>query len=224
VQACNILIFDLDGTLVDTRPQTFNCVNYALAQINESPLSKGVISKSIGLTLEDTFRAILPLSKHEHIDQCVRLYRNYQRDFPDKAFMDVKLYPTVQETLSQLVASNFVLSIATSKPSSLANQILKLQKIDHFFSTIAGVDSVLNNKPAPDMIDLILSRLGRKGEGMMVGDTVADVQSGKNAQVWTCAVEYGYTSKRLLAESQPDFFISSFHKILDILDTINKQK
>lgn len=222
MQACDILIFDLDGTLVDTRPQTINCVNYALTQINELSLNKSVISESIGLTLEDTFRTILPISKHKHIDQCVRLYRNYQRDFPDKAFRGVKLYPMVQETLSQLLTTNFVLAIATSKPSSLANQILKLQKIDQFFSIVIGVDNVLNNKPAPDMIELILSKLDRKGKAMMIGDTVADIHCGKNAQVWTCAAEYGYTPKSVLAESQPDFFISSFRKLLDILDTLSK--
>jgi pyrophosphatase PpaX len=167
------------------------------------------------LTLEDTFRTILPTSKWNYIDQCVHLYRTYQRDHPEKAFENVKLYSTVQETLGQL--SKYYLAIVTSKPAGLADQILRLQGIRQFFSTIVGIDNVSNNKPAPDMIYLALSRLSSVSGAMMVGDTLADIQAGKKARLLTCAVEYGYTPKEILQESQPDFSISIFCDLLNIL-------
>jgi len=215
MRVVNTIIFDLDGTLIDTRPQTITCVNYALIQINEPPANDHTISNAIGLTLEDTFRTILHTSKWNYIDQCVHLYRMYQRDHPEKAFENVKLYPTVQETLGQL--AKYYLAIATSKPAGLADQILRLQGIRQFFSTIVGIDDVSNNKPAADMIFLALSRLSSASGAMMVGDTLADIQAGKKAQLLTCAVEYGYTPKEILAASQPDFSISIFCDLLNIL-------
>jgi pyrophosphatase PpaX len=210
------VIFDLDGTLVDTRPHTVTCVNYALSLIGENSIDRKTITGAIGPTLADTFRSILAPSKWTYIDQCVSFYRAYQQDHPQEAFKEIQLYPMVKETLQKLFSYNF--AVATSKPVSLANEILALTGLKQYFITVIGIDDVSKNKPAPDMIYLALSRLQALRAAMIVGDTVEDIKAGKNAQILTCAVDYGYTEREQLVDTYPDFLISKFSDLLAILE------
>src|SRR5262245_5542438 len=135
------IIFDLDGTLVDTRSHTVACINYALSQIGESPLDAQIIISAIGLTLANTFQTILPSSSGELINKCVSLYKVYQQDHSEEAFREIGLYPAVKETLQEL--SGYHCVIATSKPAWLANQILILTGISEYFLAVVGAEDVL---------------------------------------------------------------------------------
>lgn len=205
---------DLDGTLVDTRPHMLACIKYTLSQIGENA-DTALIASSIKSSLDASFRSILPPTKWQIVEECVLVYRSYQKDHLEEELRNIEVYPSVKDTLQ--VLSSYSLAIVTGKPAWLADRILLGLDLRHFFSTIVGVDEVSRDKPFPDAILLALSRLGDSRNAMIVGDSVVDVQAGKNAQILTCAVEYGFTQRENLLAANPDFTIPRFSDLIKIL-------
>ena len=209
------VIFDLDGTLVDTSPHTIACIEHSLEQIGQDFDIKQIMAAIGSPSLEEVFRFILGSPKESLVDQCVWAYRSFQREHLEEGLNSVRLYPGVKETLKLLTGFKF--GVITGKPHWLADRILAAKGIGQFFSSLVGVDDVVHNKPCPDMIQLASSQLGCPQRRLIVGDSIVDIQAGRNAQILTCAVEYGYTRRDKLLELNPDFLVSEFPELIQIL-------
>jgi phosphoglycolate phosphatase len=205
----DLVIVDLDGTLVDSEALLVGLVNQTLAAQRHATAPPRAIAGSIGLPLEEVFRRAAPAADGGAIDALCKAYRaradgmDFVRQF--------RLFDDVAATLEALRARAVRLVVATSKGRATTLDILAHCAIPHCFDGVLGGDSVQRGKPHPEMVErartLFPAALERT---LVVGDTRFDIEMGKAAGVATCAVTYGTQPAALLRGLAPDFVIDRF--------------
>lgn len=174
-----ILLFDLDGTLVDSTEAILESfiktTDYYDLNLNNK---RGEVESLIGMTLADMF--IHMGIQGEKIEECIKIYRKYYREvFLEKTF----LLPKVKEAIETL-PSPYKMAVVTSKSHFFAEKILDHLGILKYFFTIVGIEDVKNPKPSAEPILKALEGLEYKKEHVfMIGDTSYDMQAAKNAGV-----------------------------------------
>jgi phosphoglycolate phosphatase len=214
VKKTSAIIFDLDGTLIDSSLAIVECVNYALSQKGLPPAGDWEIKRRIGTPLDQIFSHF---TKADPTD-LVRLYREeYRRVFLQKTF----LLPGVSEVLSSLKARGYRLAVATTKPKYFAEPILEHLSVTHFFDAVAGAEEVERLKPAPDLLHLAMSRLRSKpDETFYVGDHPVDVAAANAAKVKIICVATGFWSRGELEKLNPTAVLQSLAELPSFLRTL----
>ncbi|MDE6023222.1 MAG: HAD-IA family hydrolase [Muribaculaceae bacterium] len=209
------LIFDFDGTLVDTAPLIIKTMQ-ATMRVMDLPLRDNNECRAIiGLRLEDIPNILWPEIKgigHE-------FSKTYRSIFDElKHPLNVVCYPKVTKTLRYLLSEGYGLAVASSRNHKSLHEFLRLYGISDCFSTVIGGDDIENGKPAPDTVLKILSLEGwAPEETMIVGDAEFDIIMGKKAGVHTCGVTYGNGSIHELTAAKPDYMIPRFDDLISIL-------
>lgn len=205
------IIFDLDGTLIDSSEAIVECFEFALRQTGHSPADPQLIRRNIGTSLERMFS----LFAKGDTTPLVRLYRErYAEVFLEKTH----LLPGVKETLDVLSEGGYRLGIATTKPRYFAEPILENLGIRRFFGAVAGGEEVARLKPAPDLLLLAVSRLGASpDETFYVGDHPVDVEAARSAGLEVICVATGFWTRDELEKQNPTAVISNLHEILPLL-------
>jgi phosphoglycolate phosphatase len=207
------VVFDLDGTLVDSAPDLHVLVNRLLAGMGRAALDLPSIVEMIGdgtaALVERAFQGGSTCLRPQNLDILVaRFIEDYERD-PVRL---TRPYPGVPQTLGLLRSEGYRLGVCTNKLERLADAILSKLKLDRFFDAIVGSDSVGIRKPNPASILETIRRLGpaiRSGV-VMVGDSDADLQAARNAGIPVVLVSYGYSRvppSGLGADAHVDRFI-----------------
>ena len=204
-----VLIFDLDGTLVDSKADLAASVNHVRHKFHLPDLTMEHISGLIGGGAPDLIRKALgPEVPESELDPALRLFLTYYRaHMLDRTV----LYPGVRETLDRL--QDFRLAVLTNKPVHFSCSMLDGLGIYRYFSAVYGGNSFPNKKPNPVGIHRILSDTrGHREKTWMIGDSSVDVLTGRNAGVRTCGVTYGYASDTF-KQTPPDFEIDRFSEL-----------
>lgn len=208
-----LIIFDLDGTLVDSRHDVAIAINHGLVSVGAGELPIEEIFHYIGKPLDFIFADIL---KNDDPKMTERACDSYREFFFDNCANKSALYPGVMKTVKELCLSH-TLAIATTKQTFMAVRVGELLGFDKYFKCIQGTDG-FKAKPDPTIINMLLAKFDINAEkAIMVGDTTSDIMAGKNAGVKTCAVNYGIGKKQKLDECRPDFMVDSFSEILAIV-------
>lgn len=208
----DLLIFDLDGTLVDSRQDLTNAVNYARKELGLSELDIPSVSRLVGNGVHKLLERSLPENMQDKIDQAMILFKEF---YHDHAVDFTITYPGVFETLAYFRDKKK--AIMTNKPYSFTRQILDRLQIRSHFNVIVGGDSLPVMKPSPDPVLYILRQLEIAPEQtVMIGDGVTDIEAGRQAQVMTCAVTYGLKGKETLRQAKPDFFIDDIRQLCEL--------
>jgi len=208
------IIFDLDGTLVDSKRDIAAAQHWVLRQLGVDSHAPEELYPLIGKPLTETFAALLPPSLHHRIAEAAELYKTY---YPPRALETTTLFPGVQETIDALRAKGINLATATTKLSAGTRRVLQHFGIAQHFAQIQGSDD-MPFKPDPFIITKILADQGwMQSETLMVGDTDNDIHAGKRANVPTCGVTYGSLTKEQMSALKPDFIIDSLPQILSLL-------
>jgi len=209
------LIFDLDGTLVDTARDVHFCINQARAQMGLPPISLEQAQQSIGPGPNKFVEIVLPPEKRDRLDDFIRIFRGfYLGHLSDHS----RPFPGVEGVLTELQRQGFVLVVATNKPRRYTEKLLRDVGLWSCFSYILTPDDVANRKPEPDIVFKALEvTQTQPGEALFVGDTDNDILAGQAAGVPTCGVTYGYGSRELLRQLNPDFLIDRPEELLDIV-------
>ncbi|GBE04775.1 MAG TPA: HAD family hydrolase [Nitrospirae bacterium] len=207
-----ILIFDLDGTLIDSAEDIANAVNHAIVPAGMAPLSTEKIVSMVGHGIKTLIGGLVPPEHYE--GSLKRFLEHYSEHILD----NTKPYPKVKETLSKL--GNYKKAVISNKRETLSKDVMNGLGLTGFFDVILGADSVSERKPSPAPVLEVLKRVGiPKESAVIIGDSDVDVQTGKAAGIKTIAVTYGYRSKEVLKEA--DRMIDSFDELLSVLKEID---
>ncbi len=188
------LIFDFDGTLIDSAPDIALGLNRLLVQEGrrELPLSTvhQMIGDGAGRLVEQAFAATGAALTPEEAGPMTQRYLALYGALPvDRGC----IYPGVVETLAALKAAGHRLGLCTNKPAGISIDLLRELGLDMLFDAVAGGDSVARRKPHPDPLLFVMDKLGvDAGGAVMVGDNANDVAAARGACVPVVAVAYGY--------------------------------
>ncbi|TSB48298.1 pyrophosphatase PpaX [Alkalicoccobacillus porphyridii] len=210
------LLFDLDGTLIDTNELIIASFLHTLDKYRPNQYTRETVLPFIGPPLQDTFQMIDP----EKWEEMVEVYRTHNHTFHDQLVTD---YPGVYEGIKKLHDLGYKLAIVTTKKNQTAQMGLKLKGLDLFFDVVIGLDDVSRAKPDPEPIEKALAALGStKEEAIMIGDNSHDILAGKNAGVTTAAVGWAIKGQEYLKSYQPDYILQTMDDLLDIVGVTQK--
>lgn len=214
------VIFDLDGTLVDTPRAIVETFTAAFASMGVPAQEASAIRATIGLPLEKAFSRLMGVPLEDaRVGQGVKQYQVLFREIilPRAHTM---IFPGVVDGLATLRSQGFNLAVATSKFYASADALLKAAGLRDHFHLVVGADQVTKPKPDPEMGHLIMQRLGVSAErAVMVGDTTHDLQMAKAAGMRSVAVTYGVHSVQELRSSDPTWMADTFDDVLKCIQT-----
>ncbi|MEW6720318.1 MAG: HAD-IA family hydrolase [Thermodesulfobacteriota bacterium] len=204
-----LLVFDLDGTLVDSKEDLSVAVNVAIGSFGIPPLPHEEICGYIGDGATTLIRKALPADKVGLLpDTLERFLSYYGRHLLDTT----RPYPGVAESLREW-SGKYRMAVLTNKPLAMSEKILSGLSLSRHFYTVRGADSFPTKKPDPQgLLRLIEEARVSARETVMVGDAKNDVLAGKAAGAVTCGVTYGLGASAF-AEHPPDFTVDRFQEL-----------
>ncbi|HIR83224.1 MAG TPA: HAD family hydrolase [Candidatus Cryptobacteroides pullicola] len=208
------LIFDFDGTLVDTCEGIVHTEMETFRRLGLPAPPREDIVGAIGLPLE------LSLEKGGGLDRqtAVRAAAIYRSLFNEVAAPHITMFPGVYETLESLRGRGLRMAIATSRGTDSLGGLLDAFNLRQFFELILTAGSGCAPKPSPEMVLRILGALHfDPDETIVVGDTTFDLQMGQGAACRVCGVSYGNHSRERLASVRPDYIIDAFPELSGIV-------
>lgn len=215
------LLFDLDGTLIDSVADLRHGLNVLFDDLGLPSVSLAQVKSFVGngavKLIERAFRAHgLTLSAAEcanHVERFIKTYRACHH-------RGTVLYEGVEETLAHLQGEGYPMALCTNKPHGPTLEILDHFNITHFFDHILGAGPDLTLKPAPDMLLALCNKLETPPtEAVMIGDSRNDIDAGKAAGLTTIAVPYGY-SKEPIEDLKADFILTEFSDLPIVLNRL----
>jgi pyrophosphatase PpaX len=207
------VLFDLDGTLIDSIALILGSMRYAFAKCEAPAPTDEEWLTGVGTPLRTMFE---PYAVDEAgVDRFIAAYREHQFANHDGC---VRCYDRVPETVVALKRAGHPLAVVTSKTDLLARRGLDLVGLTEYFDTIVGCDACVRHKPHPEPVLTALDRLGyAPEEALFVGDSVHDIEAGNAAGVLTVAALWGPFSRDQLAVAAPSRFIERIEELLQVL-------
>lgn len=207
-----LIIFDLDGTLIDSSEDIAWAVNMTLRQIGFEGLSYQAIKERIGWGVKMLLEKVLPEEKQDLLEEARSIFMGH---YSGHLLVKSKLYPGVMDVLNHF--KNKKLAVATNKPFNLTEKILDGLNISGYFKKVVGGDGVQNKKPAPEAIEIILRELRVSPENsVFVGDSKIDIEAGKKAGIITIGAAYGFRGRQELEEAGADVIINDIKELISV--------
>jgi phosphoglycolate phosphatase len=211
-----LVIFDLDGTLIDSSIDIANAINYAVGPYRVPQVTVQEVINLVGEGISSLMDKII-LKEGIEADRDLLIERfldYYSRHLVDNTMV----YPGVRETLAQMGGCR--MAVISNKRESLSVKILEQLGLSEYMSVIVGSDTAKERKPSPLPVRHVLSALGvSPEEAVIVGDSNYDIEAGKSAGIKTVAVTYGYRPLDLLQGA--DFIINSMPELRDVLKRLS---
>jgi phosphoglycolate phosphatase len=213
-----LLIFDLDGTLVDSRLDLVHSVNAMLRHFHRPELPEDVIASYVGDGAPMLIRRALGDPDEEQfvqeaLEYFLAYYRVHKLD-------NTHLYDGVKEALEAIRdaqnGSDRRMAVLSNKPVKPSRDIVDALGLGDFFVRVYGGNSFHTKKPDPLGVHTLLEETGtRSDETAIIGDSSIDVITGRNAELWTCGVTYGF-APRTLDDAPPDVLVDSARELADV--------
>lgn len=206
-----LIIFDLDGTLVNSIVDITNSLNYATEPLGLAPKTVEEVGTLVGEGITKVIERVIGEERLQHRDELVKRFLEfYSEHIVDNTFP----YPGVKETLKGL--KGYKKAVISNKREALSVKVLEGLNLFRYFDLVLGSDSAAERKPSPVPVLHVLSKLGfSPQEAVMVGDSDLDIAAGKGARVKTIGVTYGYRDRGYLSDA--DFIITDISQVLTIV-------
>lgn len=213
-----LVVFDLDGTLIDSSADIAHSVNELRAGLDLEPLPLPQVESYIGNGVRKLLERALPGAEVEAIDSAHEAYLEIYR----RRLLDTTLpYPGVHDALDQLACDGRTLAVWTNKPRYESVSILDGLELTRHFETIYGGDSFERKKPDPVGVDRLRSETGTDAsETLFVGDTHVDLETARSAGVSCALVTYGM-HREAATTLQPDFWIDDLRELTRIVGVLS---
>jgi len=212
------VVFDLDGTLVDTAPDLMAATNHVLSLLRRRPITMTEVRSFVGRGARILIERGVAATG-DAIDEASLSYyhaeflRHYEGHTADRS----EIFPGVVALLTRLADSGIKAGVCTNKPEGLSRQLLDALDLSRLVGAIIGPDTIGIGKPDAAPYLETVKRLGVPAENsILVGDSETDILTARAAKVPVIAVTFGYTPKPV-AEYGPDHLISHFDEVWDIL-------
>jgi len=205
------ILFDMDGTLIDTNELIYESFNYTLKKFGYD-FTKEEIMDFNGPPLIESFKKV----NEKNFKEMVDVYREHNHLHHDKY---VKIFPNVIETLTALQDKGIKLGVVSTKMRQGVELGLSSTNIKDYFESIITFDDVHYAKPHPEPVLKGMSELNSEPKGtLMVGDNYQDIESGKNAGVKTAAVAWSAKGVEFLRQFNPTYILEDMKDILKIIE------
>lgn len=210
-----LVVFDLDGTLVDSRRDLAEAVNATRTHMGRGPLPNDLIYSYVGNGLAFLLRRALGTEMLEADFQKALAY--LLPWYRKHALVHTCLYAGVRESLERLRSAGARLGVLTNKPTDISHAILKGLGVSDFFFRVYGGDSFHERKPDPVGINALLAECRvPRGATVLVGDSAVDVRAARNAEIPVYCVSYGFAPQSLIADP-PDLLFDNMLSLTEHL-------
>lgn len=209
------VIFDLDGTISDSREGIYNAYRYTIQKLGLKSSDHEILKTLIGPPLQKGFADVFKLEGKDN-ENAVKVFREY---YANKGLYENNLYDGMHMLLGELNALGVCLYVATAKYLVYAKQVLDYFGIEHFFTEIAGADYEGKHAGKLELISGILRRNGITDpeEVVVIGDTRYDIDAAKELEIDSIGVAYGFTSYEEITSFDPEYVANNVADLRDIL-------
>ncbi len=209
----SLLIFDLDGTLIDSKLDLAHAVNAARAHMGMPALDFERVYSYVGNGAPVLIRRALGEQATEaEVEEALEFFLEYYRDH---ALDHTRLYPGVKESLERLEAAGKRMAVLTNKPVRMSQLIVDGLGVARHFFRVYGGNSFDFKKPNPIGIETLMREGDAARENtIMIGDSAVDVNTAVNARVMSCGVTYGFQPESL-ADPKPDLLVDRMEELVD---------
>ena len=210
----DLFIFDLDGTLIDSRKDIANAVNYTRKQYHVRELDMMDIARYIGHGVNNLINKNIPGLEPQELEKALDIFKGY---YEKHCVDETTVYPGVPEVLKHFKTK--AMAIVSNKPSLFTKLILDNKNLSSYFQLILGEESHPQKKPDPAPLLHVIEQLGGKPDrNCMVGDWITDIEAGQRAGMVTVGCLYGIGNPEEVKESRPDYLIDSILQLKDIFE------
>jgi phosphoglycolate phosphatase len=210
----DLLIFDLDGTLVDSKRDLVDSVNATRLWKGLNPLPDNVVASYVGSGAPVLIRRAFPGANEPDL---ARLLRHFLDSYREHMLDATTLYPGVAEALDQLHAAGVPMAVLTNKPVRFSIRMIEGLGLETHFFRVYGGNSFDEKKPHPMGINLLVEESGAdRARTLMVGDSAVDVHTARNAGVRACGVSWGFQPETFTS-APPDFVIDDMRQLPEIV-------
>jgi len=212
-RSSDLLIFDLDGTLIDSKLDLVHSVNAARHLMGLPNISEQLVSSYIGDGAPVLMRRALgPAASDADVQRALEFFLAYYRDH---MLDNTCLYPGVREALDGLLEGGAKMAVLTNKPVRISRAIIDGLGLGGHFFQVYGGNSFEQKKPDPVGIETLLTESGAARERtIMVGDSGVDVRTARNARVLACGVSYGFQPESIL-QDPPDILVDEMSELVE---------
>ena len=215
IMKVDLIIFDLDGTLVNSIPDLTNAINYVAKKNNLHVFNEIEISELVGGGVSRLIESAFNISSDETgFADYFNLFLNY---YGSNHSNNSYLYDDVLDVLEHFKTKK--LAILSNKLHVFTKQMVKDYKIDNYFDIVLGATDKLKKKPSAEPINYILQKLKiSHNAAVIVGDSEPDIITAKKSGIYSIAVTYGYRSRTQLEQHKPDFIIDELTELKKIIE------
>jgi phosphoglycolate phosphatase len=204
------IIFDLDGTLVDSYPGIHQSLNEMLRALELPEVDLETVKRRVGRGIFNLMQESVPL---DLVPRALELFRS---SYDQTHLSGTSLLPGVKQTLEELKKRQIRMAIASNKPAEFTRNILKYLKIDSFFAAVAGPEGEIRPKPHPSMLVFLMKSMRvHPQETLYVGDMTLDSEAARNAGTSLALIATGGHTKEELEAVQPDYLFSSMNELVN---------
>lgn len=209
--AVDCILFDLDGTLVDSVELILASFRHATAAVLGEALPDDVMMRNVGVPLRTQMEEFSP----EHVDELLAAYREHNGRVHDELLGE---YPGTEEVLERLAQAGFAMGVVTSKSAPVARRGLERYGLERFFGAVVAMEDTDRHKPEPDPLLRAAGLLGREaGRCAYVGDAPQDILAAKAAGMVSVGATWGAHTAEKVAGAEPDFVLHSVSELPGLL-------
>jgi phosphoglycolate phosphatase len=208
------IIFDFDYTLVDSSPASIECISYALSEMCLPVPSPDMIRKTIGMSLEDTLKALTRIDDQSTAKEFRRLFTHRA----DQVMLDMIVFlQGVKPVLLELDSRGILIGIVSNKYRYRIEAFLQREHLEKLINVIVGFEDAPKPKPEPDGLLIAMNKLGRpQQQTVYVGDSLIDAETASRIDMSFIAVLTGVTTRQDFAVYSPCCIVNDLQEILQL--------
>ena len=206
------LLFDLDGTLVDSFPGISRSINHALTTLGRGPVPEEQLRPFVGARLATIFSTLLQSEDATLVDRAVDIYRPL---FDEVGILESHVFPGVPDALTTFRSAGHSLQVVTVRSIDSARLVVRHFGLDHYFDAVHGPHPTERAGDKADLVRAALDLAGaQSGDAIMIGDRAEDIRAARAHGVCAVAAGWGYGAHEELCDARPDYFAATISDLV----------